>query len=87
MDIFLLMAFIFLISSVSVVIVVIFFILCSFLFFLVANKVALLIGNKDYGHQQLGKLFHPINDVCDFTGRLINMGFKVSNKTTLFLKL
>ena len=46
----------------------------------VANKVALLIGNKDYQHsQQLGKLFHPINDVCDLTGRLLNMnGFKVS---------
>ena len=48
-------------------------------FLLVANKVALLIGNKDYDEfQQLGKLFHPINDACDLTGRLVNMGFKVS---------
>lgn len=52
----------------------------------VANKVALLIGNKDYGHQQLGKLFHPINDVCDFTGRLINMGFKVVSLVNLTLE-
>ena len=46
----------------------------------VANKVALLIGNKDYHHDhQLGELFHPINDVCDLTGRLLNMnGFKVN---------
>lgn len=49
-------------------------------FLSVANKVALLIGNKDYQHaQRLGELFHPINDVCDLTGRLLNMnGFKVS---------
>ncbi|PFX27714.1 mucosa-associated lymphoid tissue lymphoma translocation protein 1-like [Stylophora pistillata] len=52
----------------------------------VANKVALLIGNKDYRHQQLGKLFHPINDVCDFTGRLINMGFKVVSLVNLTLE-
>ncbi|KAJ7371511.1 hypothetical protein OS493_024850 [Desmophyllum pertusum] len=53
----------------------------------VANKVALLIGNKDYRFQQeLGKLFHPINDVCDFTGRLLNMGFKVVSLVNLTLK-
>ena len=52
-------------------------------FLLVANKVALLIGNKDYHFQQLGRLFHPINDACDLTGRLVNMGFKVSCWTAL----
>lgn len=53
----------------------------------VANKVALLIGNKDYQHaQQLGKLFHPINDVCDLTGGLLNMnGFKVVSLVNLTL--
>ena len=49
-----------------------------FYLLLVANKVALLIGNEHYHDLQLGKLFHPINDVCDLTGRLVSMGFKVS---------
>ncbi|KAL9987618.1 hypothetical protein ACROYT_G001958 [Oculina patagonica] len=52
----------------------------------VANKVALLIGNKDYRFQQLGRLFHPINDVCDLNGRLVNMGFKVVSLVNLTLK-
>lgn len=53
----------------------------------VANKVALLIGNKDYHEsQQLGKLFHPINDACDLTGRLVNMGFKVVSLVNLNLE-
>lgn len=53
----------------------------------VANKVALLMGNKDYQYsQQLGKLFHPINDVCDLTGRLLDMnGFKVVSLVNLTL--
>lgn len=51
----------------------------------VANKVALLIGNKDYQVQQLGQLFHPINDACDLTGRLVNMGFKVVSLVNLTL--
>jgi len=54
----------------------------------IANKVALLIGNKDYQHaQRLGELFHPINDVCDLTGRLLNMnGFKVVSLVNLTLR-
>lgn len=54
----------------------------------VANKVALLIGNRDYQHaQRLGELYHPINDVCDLTGRFLNMnGFKVVSLVNLTLK-
>ena len=55
-------------------------IFACFHLFTVANKVALLIGNMDYQHgNQLGQLFHPINDVCGLMGSLLNMnGFKVS---------
>ena len=44
----------------------------------VFDKVALLIGNKDYDHsEKLGKLYHPTNDVRDIAGVLQSIGFKV----------
>ena len=55
-----------------------------YIFFLgiitVSDKVALLIGNKDYDHsEKLGKLYHPTNDVRDIAGVLQSIGFKVGN--------
>ena len=44
----------------------------------VCDKVALLIGNRDYDHyDKLGKLYHPTNDVRDIAGVLQSIGFKV----------
>ena len=46
--------------------------------FSVCDKVALLIGNKDYVHyNELGKLYQPTNDVRDIAGVLQSIGFKV----------
>ena len=49
---------------------------------LVFDKVALLIGNKDYRYsEKLGKLYHPTNDVRDIAGVLQSIGFKVFNQS------
>ncbi|EDO37454.1 predicted protein [Nematostella vectensis] len=58
------------------------------LFYFAANdKVALLIGNKDYKMaQHLNTLFHPLNDVCDLAGVLRSIGFKVVSLVNLTLK-
>ncbi|XP_048583594.1 mucosa-associated lymphoid tissue lymphoma translocation protein 1 isoform X3 [Nematostella vectensis] len=51
------------------------------------DKVALLIGNKDYKMaQHLNTLFHPLNDVCDLAGVLRSIGFKVVSLVNLTLK-
>lgn len=52
----------------------------------VYDKVALLIGNKDYEHyEKLGKLYHPTNDVRDIAGVLQSIGFKVISLVNLTL--
>ncbi|XP_028399098.1 mucosa-associated lymphoid tissue lymphoma translocation protein 1 homolog isoform X3 [Dendronephthya gigantea] len=52
----------------------------------VCDKVALLIGNKDYDHcDKLGKLYHPTNDVADIAGVLRSIGFKVISLVNLRL--
>lgn len=49
----------------------------------VSDKIALLIGNKDY-ENNLGKLYHPTNDVSDLAGLLTSIGFKVSKDFGIF---
>ncbi|CAB3989272.1 mucosa-associated lymphoid tissue lymphoma translocation 1 homolog [Paramuricea clavata] len=52
----------------------------------VCDKVALLIGNRDYDHcDKLGKLYHPTNDVRDIAGVLQSIGFKVISLANLRL--
>lgn len=52
----------------------------------VFDKVALLIGNKDYKYsEKLGKLYHPTNDVRDIAGVLQSIGFKVISLINLTL--
>ena len=52
----------------------------------VCDKVALLIGNRDYDHyDKLGKLYHPTNDVRDIAGVLQSIGFKVISLVNLRL--
>lgn len=53
----------------------------------VCDKVALLIGNRDYDHgDKLGMLYHPTNDVRDLAGVLQSIGFKVRTFRMLELK-
>ncbi|XP_031573654.1 mucosa-associated lymphoid tissue lymphoma translocation protein 1 homolog [Actinia tenebrosa] len=51
----------------------------------VSDKIALLIGNKDYKNGKLSKLYHPTNDVCDLAGMLRSIGFKVVSLVDLTL--
>lgn len=51
------------------------------------NKVALLIGNQNYIHEEdLGRLVHPLNDTRDIAAALASIGFTVVSLADLNLK-
>ena len=56
-----------------------FFICFPFFPAVVTDKVALVIGNKDYECEKLRGLFYPETDTQDVAAALWDLGFKVQN--------
>ena len=50
-----------------------------------ADKVALVIGNRDYAHQKLRGLLYPEKDAADVAQALTNLNFKVISLVNLTL--
>ena len=53
----------------------------------VTDKVALLIGNKDYLCEKLRGLFYPETDTQDIAKALMELGFKVSGAKQVYVKV